>query len=105
MTAVNSDAKTRFFLKTGRRQQLTRQLITAHVQVIAASPTHIRRALLRNVYTVLRLQPWRQANVYTVTRSPGADWMDAVTRPSHRRCAVVVGGLVRRVSEHGLLML
>jgi len=25
--------------------------------------------------------------------------MDAVTRPSHRRCAVAVGGLVRRVSE------
>jgi len=58
------------FFETGRRQQLTRQLITARVPVIAASPTRIRRALLRNVYTVLRLQPWRQANVYTVTRSP-----------------------------------
>jgi len=29
----------------------------------------------------------------------GAGWMDAVTRPSHQRCVVAVGGLVCRVSE------
>ena len=39
-TAVNSDVKTRFFSETGRRQQLTRQLITAHVQVIASTLPH-----------------------------------------------------------------
>jgi len=60
---------------------------------------------------VTTLQPWREANIYNVTRSPGriivgstwkdadhpgrgADWMDAGTSPSHRRCVVVVGGLV-----------
>jgi len=53
--ALNSDVKTRFFLKTGRQQQLTQQLITARVQVIAASPTRIRRALLRNVYMATTL--------------------------------------------------
>jgi len=57
-TALNSDVKQLepdFFLKTGRQQQLTRQLITARVQVIAASPTRIRHALLRNVYMVTTL--------------------------------------------------
>ena len=32
-------------------------------------------------------------------RRRGAGWMDAVTRQSHRRCAVAVGGLVHRVLE------
>jgi len=37
MAAVNSDVKNG---KTGRRQQLTRQLITARVQVIASTLPH-----------------------------------------------------------------
>ena len=105
-------------MKTGRRQQLTRQLITARVQVIAASPTRIHRALLRNVYMVTTQAGSKRLYYNTIARPPppassslaaalermppvasdhrGADWMDAVTRPSHRRCAVTVGGLVRR---------
>jgi len=107
------------FFETGHRQQLTRQLITAHVHVIASTlPLHTSAAH----FTEMRvwLQPWREANVYTVTRSPGrlpassssaaalermqpvardhrgrgAGWMDAVTRPSQRRGVVAVGGLV-----------
>jgi len=106
--------------ETGRRQQLTRQLITARVQVIASTlPPHTSATHFTEM--CIWLQPWREANVYTVTRSPGrppassssvaalermrrvasdhrgrgAGWMDAVTRPSQRRGAVALGGLSR----------
>ena len=53
-TAVNCDVKTRFFLKTGRRQQLTRQLITARVQVIASTlPPHTCAAHFSEMVTTL----------------------------------------------------
>jgi len=77
-TALNSDVKTRFFLKTGRRQQLTPQLITAHVQVIAASATRIRRALLRNVYMDTTQAGSKRLYCNTIARPPA--------------CIIVVGG-------------
>jgi len=52
------------------QQQFTRQLITAHVQVIASmllpqtSAAHFKE-------TCMSLQPWHEANEYTVTQSPG----------------------------------
>ena len=43
-----------FFLKTGRRQQLTRQLITARVQVIASTlPPHTSAAHFSEMVTTL----------------------------------------------------
>jgi len=59
-----------FFLKTGRRQQLTQQLISAHVQVIATSPTRIRRALFRNVYMVTTQAGSKRLYCNTITRPP-----------------------------------
>jgi len=121
MTAVNSNVKTRFFLKTGCRQQLTRQLITFRVQVIASTFPHSPHTSAANFTEMwICLQPWHKANVYTVTRSPGrppassssaaalermrpvasdhrgrsAGWMDMVMRPSQRRGVVAVGGLM-----------
>jgi len=52
------------------RQQLTRQLVTARVQVIASTlPPHTSAAHFSEM--CIWLQPWREANVYTVTGLPG----------------------------------
>jgi len=66
-TAVNSDDKTIFFLKTGRRQQLTRQLITSRVQVIASTLPH---TLHRNVYMVTTLARSKHLYCNTIARPP-----------------------------------
>ena len=55
-------------------QQFTRQLITAHVQVIASTlPPHTSAAHFKE--TCISLQPWRDANMYTVT----------IAHPHHHR--------------------
>jgi len=52
------------------QQQFTRQLITAHVQVITSMlPPHTSAAHFKE--TCMSLQPWHEANEYTVTQSPG----------------------------------
>jgi len=53
---------------TGRRQQLTRQLIIARVQVIATA--RIRRALLRNVYMVTTQAGSKRLYCDTIARPP-----------------------------------
>jgi len=51
------------------QQQFTRQLITARVQVNASTlPPHTSATHFKE--TCISLQPWREANVYTVTQSP-----------------------------------
>jgi len=112
--------------KTGRRQQLTRQLITARVQVMANTLHRTHAAHFPE--TCIWLQRWREANVYTVTRSPGcppasssaaalertrpvesdhrgrgAGWVDAVTRPSYQRGALWRWVVSRVVTVRGLL--
>jgi len=71
MAAVNSDVKNG---KTGRRQQLIRQLITARVQVMASTFPHTDppRTSQKCVYGYKFLQRWREANLYcnTIARLP-----------------------------------
>jgi len=49
---------------------LTTNQFTAHVQVIAASPTRIRRALLRNVYMVTTQAGSKRLYCNTIARLP-----------------------------------